>query len=263
MIHKKKSLGQHFLADENIARKIVRTADVHKDDTVWEIGPGSGVLTKILLGECKDLIAFEIDNQWFEYLKDQYKDTPLAPINTDILRIDFKDYYQDEKVKIVANLPYQITSPVLFKILENREFFKSITVMIQDEVADRLCAPSGNKEYGKLSIKLQLYFMIKKMFVVPAHVFRPPPKVRSAVVQLLPRKDVPRIIDHEDLWKLIDVVFNQRRKMLRASLRPYLPEITYQKLSKSTFDLTLRPEDLSVLEFVELSNYIKTLEKGV
>ena len=262
MIHKKKSLGQHFLADENIARKIVRVAGVHKDDIVWEIGPGSGMLTRLLLETCKDLIAFEIDNEWFVYLQSQYKDTNLSLINNDILLINFKDYYHNERVKIVANLPYQITSPVLFKILENRNLFSSITVMIQNEVADRICAPSGNKEYGKLSIKLQLYFTIKKMFVVSAHVFLPPPKVNSAIVQLIPRNDVPYIIDHENLWELIDMVFNQRRKMLRASLRSYLPEMTYQKLSQSKFDLTQRPEELSISEFVELSNYIQTIEKG-
>ena len=263
MIIKKKSLGQHFLIDDNIARKIVRIADVEQNDIVWEIGPGSGVLTKILLGKCRKLYAFEIDNEWFMYLQSTYHDPKLTLINSDILKVDFNDYFPHEKVKIVANLPYQITSPVLFKILEYRDFFSSITVMIQDEVADRICAPSGNKEYGKLSIKLQLYFRIKKEFIVPPHVFRPQPKVRSAVVQLIPKQDVPEILDHKQLWDLIDEVFNHRRKMLRVSLKPFLAKNEYEKLfDTSALDFTRRPEDLSIREFVDLSNAIETIKEG-
>jgi len=262
VILKKKSLGQNFLIDENIARKIVRTADVQKSDIVWEIGPGSGVLTKILIDKCKQLYAFEIDNEWYGFLQSQYENTSLILVNADILVVDFKDFFQSEKVKIVANLPYQITSPVLFKILESRDLFSSITVMIQDEVADRLCASSGNKEYGKLSIKLQLYFTIQKKFIVPPHVFRPQPKVRSAVVQLLPRRDVPNIIDQVQLWSLIDAVFNHRRKMLRVSLKLFLSDTEYQMLSESSIDLTRRPEELSIQEFVELSNTLETMKKG-
>ena len=262
MILKKKSLGQNFLIDENIARKIVRTADVQKSDIVWEIGPGSGFLTKILIEKCKRLYAFEIDNEWSSYLQKQYEKTGITLVNADILNVDFNQYFEGEKVKIVSNLPYQITSPVLFKILDNREIFSSITIMIQDEVADRLCASSGNKEYGKLSIKLQLYFAIHKKFIVPPHVFRPQPKVRSAVVQLFPRQDVPEILNEKQLWSLIDAVFNQRRKMLRKSLKSFLPGREYEILSKSSIDLTRRPEELSIQEFVELSNTLKTMKEG-
>ncbi len=263
MILKKKSLGQNFLIDENIARKIVRTADVQKSDIVWEIGPGSGVLTKILVEKCNRLLAFEIDNEWFGHLQALFEQTNLTLINADILKVDFNKYFDGEKAKIVANLPYQITSPLLFKILENRDFFSSITIMIQDEVADRICAQSGNKEYGKLSIKLQLFFTIKKKFIVPPHVFRPQPKVRSAVVQLLPRKDVPEILNQKQLWALVDEVFNHRRKMLRASLKPFLVKNKYEQLlDTSVLDFTRRPEDLSIQEFVELSNTIEIIKEG-
>jgi len=263
VILKKKSLGQHFLTDENIARKIVRTADVQKSDTVWEIGPGSGVLTKILIEKCRRLYAFEIDDEWYGFLQSQYGKTGIILVNADILEVDFQKFFHGEKVKIVANLPYQITSPVLFKILENREKFSSVTVMIQDEVADRLCASPGNKEYGILSVKLQLYFRIQKKFIIPPHVFRPQPKVRSAVVQLIPRQDIPEIIDHSQLRTLIDAVFNHRRKMLRVTLKSFLPDREYELLSKSSIDLTRRPEELSIQEFVELSNTIETMKKGV
>lgn len=263
MIVKKKSLGQHFLIDDNIARKIVRTADVQKSDIIWEIGPGSGVLTNILIEKCKQLIAFEIDNEWFRYLQVLFKQTNITLINVDILKVDFNKYFEGEKAKIVANLPYQITSPLLFKILENRDLFSSITVMIQDEVADRICAQSGNKEYGKLSIKLQLYFRIKKEFIVPPHVFRPQPKVRSAVVQLIPKQDVPEILSHKQLWDLIDEVFNHRRKMLRVSLKSFLAKNEYEQLfDTSALDFTRRPEDLSIREFVDLSNAIETIKEG-
>jgi len=262
LILKKKSLGQNFLIDENIARKIIRTADVDQNDIIWEIGPGEGVLTKILVEKCKRLLAFEIDNEWFGHLQSQYKQANLTLINADILQVDFAEYFDGEKVKLVANLPYQITSPLLFKTLENRELFSSITVMIQNEVADRLCAPSGNKEYGKLSIKLQLFFIIKKKFIVPPHVFRPQPKVRSAVVQLLPRHDVPEILNQKQLWDLIDEVFNHRRKMLRVSLKPFLAKNEYEQLlDTSVLDFTRRPEDLSIREFVELSNTLETIKK--
>jgi len=263
LILKKKSLGQHFLIDENIARKIVRIAAVNQDDVVWEIGPGSGVLTKILLEKCRKLYAFEIDKEWFQYLESHYVNPKLNLINSDILQVDFNEYFDNEKVKIVANLPYQITSPLLFKILENRNLFSRITVMIQDEVADRICAPSGNKEYGKLSIKLQLYFRIKNEFIVPPHVFCPQPKVRSAVIQLFPKQDVPEILNHKQLWDLIDEVFNHRRKMLRVSLKPFLAKNKYEQLlDTSALDFTRRPEALSVQEFVELSNTIETIKKG-
>ena len=262
MILQKKSLGQNFLIDENIARKIVRTADVQKSDIVWEIGSGSGVLTKILIEKCKRLYAFEIDNEWFGYLQKQYEKKDVILVNADILNVDFNQYFDGEKVKIVANLPYQITSPVLFKILDNKDLFSSITIMIQDEVADRLCASPRNKEYGILSVKLQLYFAIHKKFIVPPHVFRPQPKVRSAVVQLFPRQDVPEILNEKQLWSLIDAVFNHRRKMLRVTLKSFLPEKEYEILSKLSIDLTRRPEELSIWEFVELSNTIQTMKKG-
>ncbi|OPX27084.1 MAG: ribosomal RNA small subunit methyltransferase A [Candidatus Cloacimonas sp. 4484_140] len=260
---KKKSLGQHFLIEDNIARKIVRISDIGQNDIVWEIGPGSGVLTRFLLEKCRKLFAFEIDNEWFGYLQSLFEQTNHTLINADILQVDFNKYFDDEKVKIVANLPYQITSPLLFKILENRDLFSSITVMIQDEVADRICARSGNKEYGKLSIKLQLYYTIKKKFSVPPHVFRPQPKVNSAVVQLIPKQDVPEILNHKQLWDLIDKVFNHRRKMLRVSLKPFLAKNEYEQLlDTSALDFTRRPEDLSIREFVDLSNAIETIKEG-
>ena len=184
-------------------------------------------------------------------------------MNADVLKVDFSEYFEDEKVKIVANLPYQITSPVLFKLLQNRSFFKSITVMIQKEVADRLCAGSGNKDYGKLSVKLQLYFNIKRKFIVPPHVFSPQPKVHSAVVQLVPKKDIPDILDQKQLWTLIDTAFNHRRKMMRVSLKPILSKKALENLSEvSSIKLTRRPEELSIPEFVALSNIMTNLKEG-
>lgn len=257
----KKSLGQHFLTDKNIARKIVRESGVTIQDEVWEIGPGKGILTECLLEKCKTLTIFEIDRQWIEYLERHFDNSNLNIIHADILAVDLSDYYHGEQIKIVANLPYQITSPLLFKIIDFRKFFLSITVMIQDEVADRLCAVPGNKDYGKLSVKAQLFFNVTKCFTVPAYVFYPPPKVTSAVVQLSPRKESYHIKDQELLWNVIDTVFAHRRKMLRKSLKNMLDDNELEAMKITTnIELTRRPESLSIEEFIALSHQIKEIK---
>lgn len=256
----KKSLGQHFLTDKNIARKIVREAGITSCDEVWEIGSGRGILTKCLLEKCRTLTVFEIDAQWVDYLKGHFDDPKLIIVHADILDVDFYNYSREEPLKIVANLPYQITSPLLFRILDFRELISTITIMIQDEVADRLCASPGNKDYGRLSVKVQLFFNVTKLFTVPAHVFSPPPKVISAVVKLLPRRKAYRINDEKTLWNLIDTVFTYRRKMLRKSLSNILDDQELETLKQSfTLDLQRRPETLSIQEFVELANQINNI----
>ncbi len=257
----KKSLGQHFLIDKNIAYKIVREARITTQDNVWEIGPGKGILTECLLEKCMALTVFEIDQQWVDYLEDHFDDQKLIIVKADILNVPFADHSQSEPTKIVANLPYQITSPLLFKIIDNYELFSSITIMIQDEVADRLRANPGNKEYGKLSVKAQLFFNITKLFTVPSHLFFPPPKVNSAVVQLIPRKETIPLKDKKNLWRVIDVTFNHRRKMLRKSLKDILNEDQIAKLKQlSLIDLERRPESLSIEEFIEFSHQIEEIK---
>ncbi|MCK4338782.1 MAG: ribosomal RNA small subunit methyltransferase A [Candidatus Cloacimonetes bacterium] len=256
----KKSLGQHFLVDKNIAKKIIKYAQISENDIVWEIGPGSGILTEQILKNCNKLIAFEIDKQWFDFLKDKLSNPRLRLINQDILDVDFTKYTKNEKVKVVANLPYQITSPIIFKLIESRELFSSITIMIQDEVADRIIAKPGCKDYSRLSIKTQFYFEVKKLFKIPSHLFKPKPKVTSAVIQLIPKDEITKIKNEELLWKIIDYTFQHRRKMLRSSLRNYLDKNDYQILmkntSKSQIDFSRRPEELSIQEFINLTDLI-------
>ena len=252
----KKSLGQHFLIDKNVAEKIVRLANISEEDTVWEIGSGSGILTEKLLEKCKKLFAFEIDKKWVDYLKDKFPDSSLHIINKDILGIDFSEFSKEEKIKIVANLPYQITSPIIFKIIENRELFSSITIMIQDEVAERIIAKPNCKNFGRLSVKVQLYFDVKKLFKVPPHLFKPRPKVTSAVVQFVSKKKIPNISDENLFNQIVDYTFQYRRKMLRSSLRKFLNKKIYQNIIKSGFDFSKRPENLSINEFIFLTDLI-------
>ncbi|MEA3475866.1 MAG: 16S rRNA (adenine(1518)-N(6)/adenine(1519)-N(6))-dimethyltransferase RsmA [Candidatus Cloacimonadota bacterium] len=254
----KKSLGQHFLIDKNIAEKIVRLAKISKNDIVWEIGPGQGILTEKLLKKCNKLIAFEIDKKWYKFLKYKLSEPNFELINMDILDVDFSKYVDNERIKIVANLPYQITSPIIFKFIDNRELFSSITIMIQYEVADRIIARPSCKDYGRLSIKSQFYFKISKLFRVPPHLFKPKPKVVSAVIQMVPKKKLQKIDNEKLLWKIVDVTFQHRRKMLRASLKYFLSDKVLKILiEKQGLCLTKRPEELSIEEFINLSNLVE------
>lgn len=253
----KKSLGQHFLIDKNIAEKIIRLAEISENDIVWEIGPGKGILTEKLLKKCNKLIAFEIDKKWYEFLKYKLSEPNFELINIDILDVDFSKYADNERVKIVANLPYHITSPIIFKFIDNRKLFSSITIMIQDEVADRIVARPGCKDYSRLSIKVQFYFNTKKLFKIPPYLFRPKPRVTSAVIQLIPKKQIPNVSDESLLWQIIDHTFQHRRKMLRSSLRTYLNKTDYQILMQNKdFDFSRRPEELGREEFISLTDLL-------
>ena len=192
----KKSLGQHFLKDKNIVQKIVELAEIESDDKVWEIGPGKGILTEELLKQECNLTCFEIDKGLNSILLAQFGDE-MKLINEDILQINWKKYLSNDKIKIVANLPYQITSPFLFKITENSNNFSKVVIMIQKEVAQRISAKPNTKEYGKLTLKMNFYFNVKYGFSVKPEVFYPKPKVDSAVIILTPRKDKPILHEHE------------------------------------------------------------------
>ena len=259
----KKSLGQHFLIDKNIASKIVRLTDISKNDTVLEIGSGSGILTEKLLQKCKELFAFEIDKNWADFLKKRFSDSHLFVINEDILKTDFSKIFKNKKIKIVANLPYHITSPIIFKIIENRELFSSITIMIQDEVAERIVAKPNCKNYGRLTVKVQRYFDVKKLFTVPPHLFKPRPKVTSSVIRFIPKKKIPSISDENLFNQIVDYTFQHRRKMLRSNLRNFLSEKIYQKIIKNKFDFSKRPENLGIKEFIFLTELISEATKPI
>lgn len=255
----KKSLGQHFLNDKNIIRKIVSEANLKSDDIVWEIGPGKGTLTKELINQGVEPICFEIDKTLWPFLENEFGQN-IELIKGDVLKIDWDHLLQINPIKIVANLPYQITSPFLFRVIKHVENFSKIVLMIQKEVADRINAKPGTKNYGILSLKIQFYFNCRYCFTVKPHLFNPPPKVDSAVISLIPRMDKPDIEDEKLFWRIVESAFRNRRKMLRKNLREILAKENIEKLSDiCKIELTRRGETLSESEFIILYKAIKSV----
>jgi len=255
-VRPKKHLGQHFLHDEPTAHRIAQAILQEPSDLVIEIGPGTGVLTKYLMPEIKTFKAIEIDRESIAYLSEHYPDLQL--IEGDFLKLNLKDILQD-RTAIVGNFPYNISSQIFFKVLENRHQVHSVVGMIQKEVAERIAEGPGTKVYGILSVLLQTYYDIEYLFTVHENVFTPPPKVKSGVIRLT-RNNRTHLPCHEGLFlRIVKESFNQRRKMLRASLRSYL-----QHLPDSRFS-TERPEQLSVDDFIELTLSIESsfAERGV
>ena len=248
-VRPKKSLGQHFLNDQNIAKKIVDSIQGNPERIV-EIGPGMGILTRFLIEKYQHCIVVEIDKESVEYLKENLALTDKQIILGNFLELDLKKTFS-ETYTIIGNFPYNISSQIFFKILEQRDLVSQTVCMIQKEVAERLAAPPGSKTYGILSVLLQAFYEIKYLFTVNENVFIPPPKVKSAVIRLT-RNSTKQIDCNEELFfKVVKSAFNQRRKTLRNSLRGYY---TPEKLSAEIFNK--RPEQLSVNEFIELTNKI-------
>jgi len=253
----KKSLGQNFLADENIARKIIQSIAPNPNDVYLEIGPGFGVLTKYLIPQVQQLIAVEIDRELAAQLRTEFGEhANFELIEADFLKLELTDFFPNKNgFHIVGNIPYHITSPVIFKAFEFRKQIADLTLMIQKEVADRIVASPRTKEYGILSVFSQLYSRPQNLFRVSRNVFRPQPDVDSAVVRWNFR-EAPDVVvkDQAVLDEVIHVTFQQRRKMLRRSLQK-LPDFRNEEVG-SNFNLERRPEELTPLEFVELSNLI-------
>ena len=255
-IRPKRSLGQNFLRDENIARKIVRAMDPQRDDVVVEIGPGEGVLTRHLIPVVKKLIAVEIDVRAVDRLKNEFSAQDVEIVHGDFLEFDFSlaQTRFGKPVRAIGNIPYQITSPILFHLLDHRAHVQDITLMIQKEVADRIVAGPGNKEYGILSVFCQLLTDVRKLFDVSPNAFFPKPRVVSSVVHFFPLKSSRYPMADEAFFRtMVRSVFGKRRKTLRNSLKYFLGE-QEPDLSVVEIDLRRRPEDLSIRELVELSN---------
>jgi 16S rRNA (adenine1518-N6/adenine1519-N6)-dimethyltransferase len=255
----KKSLGQNFLVDENIARKIIASVAPNPEDVILEIGPGFGVLTKYLIPAVKKLIAVEIDPKLVQNLKERFGEAKnFDLIAGDFLELDFVELFENlEPLRVLGNIPYHITSPVIFKVFEHRNLVHDMILMIQKEVAQRIVAAPGNKEYGILSVFSQLRSEPRILFHVSRNVFKPKPEVDSTVVRWdFTREPRLEIRSEEILDKVIHGVFQQRRKMLRKSLKN-IPELSVN-LDDLNFDLQKRPEELTPAEFVELSNLLCT-----
>lgn len=257
----KQSLGQNFLVDENIARKIVERVGPRPEDTVLEIGPGFGILTKYLLPAVKHLIAVEIDSYLVSRLRQTFPPTQLELIHGDFLEQDLSAFVPDEgKIRIVGNIPYHITSPVIFKVFEMRSAVADLILMLQREVAERIVAEPGNKQYGILSVFSQTYSEPQILLHVSRRVFSPRPDVDSAVVRWDFGKAPGVDIEDEQVFRtVVRASFQQRRKMLRKSLQQISP--IAKNLAALNMDLTRRPEELSVAEFTALANKVTELWK--
>jgi 16S rRNA (adenine1518-N6/adenine1519-N6)-dimethyltransferase len=246
----KKGLGQHFLKDRNIARKIADSLSGQGYDSVLEIGPGMGILTQYLLERnFNDLRVVEIDDESVRYLHNAFPEFK-GIISGDFLRMDIRSLFTG-KIAIAGNFPYNISSQIFFRVLEHRDMVTEVTGMLQREVAERICAGPGSKTYGILSVLLQAYYDTKYLFTVSENVFSPPPKVKSGVIRLV-RNDTDSLSCNEDLFhRVVKACFNQRRKTLRNSVRA-----AFDLKSEDHPDLHLRPEQLSVDQFISLTNFI-------
>jgi len=261
----RKRLGQHFLTDPNILNKVIRTAVVGKKDVVLEIGPGLGDMTLALSREAKKVIAVEIDPKLVAILKEKMKEHHnVEVVKSDILRVDFKHFLNKEgrPVKVVANLPYQISTPLLFRFVESKEAFSTFTLMLQKEVAERMVAPPGRKEYGPLSIFVQLSLDISIRFFIKPSAFFPPPKVASAVVQMAWREK-PMIQANEEEWfrRVVKACFGYRRKTLINALRHSelsLDDSVGSRIEEIGIDPGRRPETLTIEEFAKLADALKS-----
>lgn len=250
-VRAKKSLGQHFLKDEGIARRIADSLELSERTPVLEIGPGMGVLTKYLINNPNaDFTVVEIDKESVAYLNEHYPE--LRVIDGDFLKMRLDQVYPDG-LCVIGNFPYNISSQIFFKVLEYRDFVPQVVGMIQKEVAERLAEPPGSRTYGILSVLLQAYYDIEYLFTVDENVFAPPPKVKSAVIRLKRNSRKSLDCDEKLFFTVVKTAFNQRRKQLRNSLKPLLPQKGDEAEPKI---LDYRPEQLGVEDFVELTNYV-------
>jgi 16S rRNA (adenine1518-N6/adenine1519-N6)-dimethyltransferase len=251
----KKHLGQNFLYDPSILNRIIQVAQLHGEDLVVEIGPGTGRLTKMLAEKVKKVVAIELDDKLFAKLKIELADYQnVELIHGDALNYSYENLPQ---FKVVSNIPYYITTPIIFRLLKARKNIESMTLTIQKEVAERITAKPGGKDYGVLSLMVQYYAKPKLEFIIPKGAFRPVPKVDSAVVhiKILERTSVS-VKDEELFFRVIKTAFSQRRKMLSNSLKK-IQEDVKEKLVELGIDPNRRPETLSIQEFARLSDMLK------
>jgi len=252
IVKPKKSLGQHFLKDLDVAARIAQTLDAYKGMPILEIGPGMGVLTRFLLDYGHDLKVVELDRDSVTYLEEHFPTLSGRIIGNDFLKLPLESIY-DGPFCIIGNYPYNISSQILFKVLENKDIVPCCSGMFQKEVAERIASKPGKKAYGILSVLLQAYYDIEYLFTVDEHVFDPPPKVKSAVIRLTRNKRTGLDCNEILFKRVVKTGFNQRRKTLRNSLKPLLGNdcpVTNDPI------FNLRPEQLSVEQFVHLTNIV-------
>ncbi|MCK9640757.1 MAG: 16S rRNA (adenine(1518)-N(6)/adenine(1519)-N(6))-dimethyltransferase RsmA [Prolixibacteraceae bacterium] len=255
-VRAKKGLGQHFLRDHQIAANIVDALALGDRHKVLEVGPGMGVLTRFLLQKTNlETTVVEIDRESVSYLKTYLPELEGHIVEGDFLQMDLRAKYSTTPFSLIGNFPYNISSQIMFKVLENKELIPEVVGMFQKEVAERICHGPGTRSYGILSVLLQAWYNVEYLFTVNEDVFDPPPKVKSAVIRLTANGRT-NLGCNEKLFKsVVKQAFNQRRKMLRNSIKSFTPR--YDELDAHT--LTRRPEQLSVAEFIQLTNEIEKL----
>ena len=257
LVKPKKNLGQHFLTDLSIAKRIADTVDACPETPVLEIGPGMGVLTQYLVEKPRVVKAVEIDAESVAYLYERFPKLHENILGEDFLQMDLTQIFDGKQFVLTGNYPYDISSQIFFKMLDYKDLIPCCTGMIQREVALRMAAAPGSKAYGILSVLIQAWYDVEYLFTVDENVFNPPPKVKSAVIRMT-RNDVTDIGCDEQLFKrVVKTVFNQRRKMLRVSLRQIFNN---GKPTDGFYEqdiMTKRPEQLSIPQFVELTNMVE------
>jgi 16S rRNA (adenine1518-N6/adenine1519-N6)-dimethyltransferase len=253
LVRAKKHLGQHFLTDKNIAAKIVESLRPEgKYKQVLEVGPGMGILSDFLLQKTEyEVSLVDIDTESYQFLQKKYPQLGTRLLNADFLEMDFAALF-DGPLGIIGNFPYNISSQILFKVLDNRAQVVEVVGMFQKEVAERCSAKAGSKEYGILSVFLQAYYKVEYLFTVKAGVFNPPPKVLSAVIRLTRNETAELGCDEKLFWLVVKAGFNQRRKTLRNAVSSLMNK---EKMTDEPL-LDLRAERLTVADFVKLTNLI-------
>ena len=269
LVRPKKFLGQHFLIDLPTARAIADTVDACPDLPILEVGPGMGVMTQYLIPKGRSFRVVEIDFESVAFLRKTYPQLEDDIIEDDFLKMHLDRTFGGQPFVLTGNYPYNISSQIFFKMLDNRELIPCCTGMIQKEVAERLAAAPGCKAYGILSVLVQLWYDVEYLFTVEPGVFNPPPKVKSAVIRMTRNNRTHLPCDERLMKQVVKGTFNQRRKMLRGSLRPVLNNLNAERAQQHDWTtflsqplLTRRPEQLSVEEFIDLTNAISA-ELGV
>ncbi len=249
----KKHLGQHFLKDESIAQAIADTLSLVGYDTVLEIGPGMGVLTKYLLQKEVETFVIEIDTESVAYLNENYPKLQDKIISKDFLKYNLNDTFQGKSLAIIGNFPYNISTQIVFRVLEYRSQIPEFAGMFQKEVAERICEKKGTKAYGILSVLVQAFYDADYLFTVDEHVFNPPPKVKSGVLRLRRKENFDLPCSEKLFFTVVKTAFQQRRKTLRNSLKSLnLPDSLREDII-----FNLRPEQLSVADFIALTQKIE------
>jgi 16S rRNA (adenine1518-N6/adenine1519-N6)-dimethyltransferase len=257
MQHKaRKRFGQNFLTDHGVIRNIVRAIHPQKNNHIVEIGPGKGAITELLVEVCDHLTVIELDRDLTPWLHARFEKYPgFQLFQADALQFDFSQLIHEKKLlRIVGNLPYNISTPLIFHLLNYAAQVQDMHFMLQKEVVERMAAQPGDSAYGRLSIMVQYYCAVENLFLVPPESFDPIPKVDSAIVRLMPHQQLPYVATNFNAFEqLVNIAFQQRRKTLRNSLKNIIPKDDLEKLP---VDLQLRPEDVSLAEYVEISNLL-------